>query len=84
MNSIIGIGVCRPEADVFGMPGWNLSSWGYHGDDGFKFHSVSTRGLRYADTYSTDDTVGCGVDMQTGKLFFTKNGLCLGMYRRPK
>ena len=35
-------------------------------------------GLRYANTYSVDDTVGCGINIQTGKLFFTKNGVNLG------
>ena len=61
------------------MPGWHSSSWGYHGDDGKKCNKG--KGIRYSDTYNTYDTVGCGVNMQTGKLFFTKNGLYLGMYR---
>ena len=64
------------------MPGWNLSSWGYHGDDGMKYNSPTGRGLRYSNTYSTHDIVGCGINLQTGKLFFTKNALYLGMYRQ--
>lgn len=62
---------------VFGMPGWAATSWGYHGDDGKRFHSLGT-GLRYSDCYGSGDTVGCGIDMRTGKLFFTKNGVNLG------
>lgn len=34
--------------------------------------------MRYYDSYSTGDTVGCGINMKTGKMFFTKNGANLG------
>lgn len=60
------------------MPGWSPTSWGYHGDDGKRFNKLLGVGLRYADTYGKDDTIGCGVNMKTGKLFFTKNGVNLG------
>lgn len=60
------------------MPGWAASSWGYHGDDGKKFNSPLGVGLRYSDVYNTGDTVGCGINIKTGKLFFTKNGVYLG------
>ena len=61
------------------MPGWHATSWGYHGDDGKKLHDgYSQRGLRYAKGYTADDTVGCGINMQTGKVFFTLNGKNLG------
>ena len=60
------------------MPGWHMTSWGYHGDDGKKFNNPPGLGLRYADTYNVNDTIGCGVNMKTGKLFFTKNGVNLG------
>lgn len=76
--SIIGLGLCRPETTVFGMPGWAASSWGYHGDDGKKFNNPLGLGLRYNDPYNTGDIVGCGINIKTGKLFFTKNGVNLG------
>jgi hypothetical protein len=60
------------------MPGWRETSWGYHGDDGKRFNSASKQGMRYSETYSKDDTIGCGINMDTGKLFFTKNGVNLG------
>lgn len=60
------------------MPGWASSSWGYHGDDGKRFNHPQGVGLRYYDSYSTGDTVGCGINMKTGKMFFTKNGANLG------
>lgn len=34
--------------------------------------------MRYSDVYNTGDTVGCGINIKTGKLFFTKNGVNLG------
>lgn len=76
--SIIGLGLCRPETPAFGMPGHAASSWGYHGDDGKKFNNPLGVGLRYNDSYNTGDTVGCGINIKTGKLFFTKNGVNLG------
>ena len=76
--SFLGLGLCRPETPVFGMPGWAASSWGYHGDDGKKFNNPSGAGLRYHDSYKTGDTIGCGINIKTGKLFFTKNGFNLG------
>lgn len=76
--SIIGFGLCRPETPVVGMPGWATSSWGYNGDDGKKFHNPLGVGLRYSYSYNTGDTVGCGINIVTGKLFFTKNGVNLG------
>ena len=79
-SSIIGIGLCRPETSAYGMPGWHSTSWGYHGGDGRKFHNSDLKGLRYFDTYTKDDTIGCGVHMRTGNIFFTKNGIFLGAY----
>ncbi|KAL8777571.1 MAG: hypothetical protein Q9213_007807 [Squamulea squamosa] len=84
---IMGIGLCRPGTDTSGMPGWHPTSWGYHGDDGMKyhgdegmrFHKNNGEGLKYSVTYHANDTVGCGINRQTGKMFFTKNGVYLGI-----
>ena len=78
-NRIAGIGLCRPETDPWGMPGWRRSSWGYHGDDGNKFHhATGLNGIPFAGPYGVGDTIGCGIDMRTATLFFTKNGENLG------
>ncbi|KAL8929810.1 MAG: hypothetical protein Q9208_000954 [Pyrenodesmia sp. 3 TL-2023] len=84
---IMGIGLCRPGTDTSGMPGWHPSSWGYHGDDGRKFHNGEGMeyhkhdrgGFEYSATYHANDIVGCGINRQTGKVFFTKNGVYLGI-----
>ena len=59
------------------MPGWDNGSWGYHGDDGKKFADMST-GRAYGPMYGTGDVIGCGTNLQTGDVFFTKNGKHLG------
>jgi hypothetical protein len=49
-------------------------SWGYHSDDGRKFNRDShEQGLEYADTFTTGDTIGCGVDFKEHTAYFTKN-----------
>lgn len=58
------------------MPGWEASSWGYHGDDGYKFHGSS--GTRYAETWRIGDKIGCHVDLQGQTAHFSKNGEHLG------
>lgn len=59
------------------QPGWTSTSWGYHGDDGHKFHGGG-RGRPYGPSFGCGDTVGCGLDTLGGKVFFTKNGQFLG------
>ena len=66
-----------------GRPGLNTTSWGYHGDTGHKYHKPDEfgpryPGLKYAIPYTKGNTVGCGINMQTAKLFFTINGFNLG------
>ena len=37
----------------------------------------------YGPTYGSGDVVGCGIDIQSGVIFFTKNGKCLGKHSDP-
>ncbi len=60
------------------LPGWEANSWGYHGDDGHLFSSSGT-GKAYGPSFTTNDVVGCGVDFCSNSLFFTKNGVWLGV-----
>lgn len=39
---------------------------------------MNTSELKYGSTYGKGDTVGCGINKQTGTIFFTKNGVNLG------
>lgn len=73
-----GLGLCGPGGLLHHLPGWKETSWAYH-SDGYKYRgSLGVPGVRYGGQYGSGDTVGCGINMRTGKIFFTKNGFTLG------
>lgn len=75
----IAIGVASREFHLHSrMPGWDLHSYGYHGDDGGIFHASGDMTRRFGPSFGPGDTVGCGVDYVTGGIFFTLNGDFLG------
>ncbi|CAN8106356.1 unnamed protein product [Discula destructiva] len=76
-DTTIGIGFSAKEVSLSRAPGWEPESWGYHGDDGHVFASQNV-GKHYGPTFSTGDTIGCGVNFSSGTAFFTKNGKFLG------
>ncbi len=49
---------------------WEPHSYGYHGDDGKKFHNHG-QGHDYGPTYSTGDVIGAGVHLERQEIFFT-------------
>lgn len=59
------------------MPGWQVGSFGYHGDDGKKFDQRGT-GIPYASRFTTGDIIGCCLNTLDTCVFFTKNGKSLG------
>ena len=60
------------------LPGWDKHSYGYHGDDGHSFCSSGT-GQPYGPTFTTNDVIGCGINLVDGSCFYTKNGHHLGV-----
>ncbi|KAM0753364.1 competence/damage-inducible protein CinA [Meredithblackwellia eburnea MCA 4105] len=60
-SGYIGIGFSHRTVSLERLPGWQASSWGYHGDDGRAFCSTGT-GETYGPTFTTGDVIGCGVD----------------------
>ncbi|KAL3776010.1 hypothetical protein HJC23_010174 [Cyclotella cryptica] len=60
------------------MPGWDDHSYGYHGDDGGIFHGQGEMIKRYGPPFGPGDTVGCGVEYSSKRIFFVKNGEFLG------
>ncbi|KAG0020088.1 hypothetical protein BGZ80_004814 [Entomortierella chlamydospora] len=57
---------------------WEPQSWGYHGDDGNSFEGCGN-GRPFGPVFTTGDTIGCGVNFRDMSLFFTKNGVHLGV-----
>ena len=49
---------------------WESNSYGYHGDDGHKFHA-SGKGEEYGPAYGTGDVIGAGIHLGRKEMFFT-------------
>lgn len=54
-------------------------SYGYHADDGQAYPSRSDREMD-SETYEEGDVVGCGYIHDRKSLYFTRDGVYLGMY----
>ncbi|KAG8882059.1 hypothetical protein FRB98_003948 [Tulasnella sp. 332] len=76
----IGVGFGTKRARLSKLPGWEVDSWGYHGDDGHVFCGPEgpEKEAPYGPKFSTGDVVGCGIDFSIQRLFFTKGGVFLG------
>ena len=59
--------------------GWDRHSIGFHGDDGVLYHRSGMGVRRLGPRFGAGDTVGCGVDLQLGLVFFTLNDMYLGL-----
>ncbi|KAL6702933.1 hypothetical protein ACN47E_000775 [Coniothyrium glycines] len=83
---IVAVGFCTIGGPAIRFPGWppsqaapSAQSWGYHGDDGVLFDSsVATSGPVASELpYRVGDTIGCGVDLITQTIWYTRNGMKL-------
>ena len=72
------IGLTTKESDLHRAPGWDINTYGYHGDDGKKF-AAQTWGKKYGPTFKKNDIVGCGVNLENQTCFYTLNGSYLGI-----
>ncbi|CAI2191043.1 5386_t:CDS:2, partial [Funneliformis geosporum] len=77
----IGIGFCTKAASLNEMAGCEDSSWGYHGDDGRIFFN-SRGGKPYGPKFMTGDTIGCCLNFRNYTVFYTRNGVNLGIIFR--
>ncbi|XP_059350797.1 ran-binding protein 9-like [Daphnia carinata] len=77
MNMSIAIGVGTREMNLTILPGMDKNSFGYLGNSGGKFWG-SEVGTAYGPSFTTNDTIGCGVNLVDRQIFFTKNGKNLG------
>ncbi len=77
-NRCVGLGLCYTRSRRDNKPGWNEGSQGYHYDGGLREGlPIATRN-RW-DLFGTGDTVGYEFSHRTRSIFFTKNGVYLGM-----
>ena len=74
----MGVGLSALGVNMNRLPGWDKNSYGYHGDDGHSFRSSGT-GQQYGPTFTTNDVIGCGINLVDGSCFYTKNGHHLGV-----
>jgi hypothetical protein len=78
-TSVICIGFSVRDLDLNKLPGWEVGSVGYHGDDGGLWNSnTNMTTCAFASTFGTGDTVGCGITLDRKRIFFTKNGIIIG------
>lgn len=86
INGMIEIGFCTKQifmniktnnSNVTSIPRQENNLLSYHGDDGYFYYSGS--GRPYGPLYITGDTIGCYINFKTKIVFFTKNGVNLGI-----
>jgi len=77
-DGYMGIGLSKSDVLLNRLPGWDKNSYGYHGDDGHSFCCSGT-GQNYGPTFSTDDVIGCCLNLIENTCFYTKNGYNLGI-----
>ncbi|KAJ4702617.1 SPla/RYanodine receptor (SPRY) domain-containing protein [Melia azedarach] len=73
----IGIGFTNETFKMRRQPGWEANSCGYHGDDGLLYHGAG-KGEAFGPTFTSNDTVGGGINYASEEFFFTKNGAVVG------
>ncbi|KAL6067333.1 IgA-specific serine endopeptidase [Balamuthia mandrillaris] len=78
LKGYIAIGLTDRNFPLNKQPGWVKQSYGYHGDDGQVYHNQGS-GIPFGPRFGTGDVVGCGLNYDTGEVFFTKNGAFLGV-----
>ncbi|KAK6495308.1 hypothetical protein TWF481_003333 [Arthrobotrys musiformis] len=70
---MIGIGLCGEFSYLENaVVGHNLWSIGYHSDDGTVY--LDGKSVKSSSHFGFGDTVGCGVDIDTGECIFILNG----------
>ncbi|CAK7344863.1 unnamed protein product [Dovyalis caffra] len=73
----IAIGFTNQSFKMRRQPGWEANSCGYHGDDGNLYRGTA-KGEAFGPTFTTNDTVGAGINYASQEFFFTKNGELVG------
>jgi len=70
-NGLIQIGVSAVDQND-NVPGFGAYGWSYCGN-GLKYNDGIS--VSYGSTYAAGDTIGCALDMDSGKVWWSKNGV---------
>ncbi|KAF5574566.1 serine threonine phosphatase 6 regulatory ankyrin repeat subunit A [Fusarium pseudoanthophilum] len=71
-------GFCQISVPQRSLPGWHKGSWAYHGDGGGLYVEEGWSTSRESDqAFDTGEVVGCGMNLETGKGYRTKDGFLL-------
>lgn len=76
-DQVVSVGICKDSAPLQKIPGQDSDTWGYHSDDG----RICVRGeatRAFGPRIQAGDVLGCGLNFNSGTIFYTKNGLPLG------
>lgn len=68
--SFIGIGT---SDETLHYPGYTVEGYGYYGYYGRKYHDGSY--TSYGDSFTTGDVIGTALDLDNGKIWWSKNGV---------
>ncbi|KAH9758043.1 Ran-binding protein M-like [Citrus sinensis] len=68
----IAIGFTSESFKMRRQPGWEANSCGYHGDDGLLYRGQG-KGEAFGPTFTTNDTVGGGINYASQEFFFTSS-----------
>ncbi|RIB10537.1 concanavalin A-like lectin/glucanase domain-containing protein [Gigaspora rosea] len=74
----IMIGFCEKSFNLNLTPGWHDGSWSYYGVNGY-FYCCSKNGSPYGPLFYTGDTIGCCLNFINNTVFYTRNGINLGI-----
>jgi hypothetical protein len=77
-DEVLSIGLCDAEAGLTKIPGFDLRTWGYHGDDG-RITACQGPTKGFGPKVAVGDVIGCGINFSKNTVFYTKNGLPLGI-----
>lgn len=83
-RGVVAVGLACKEYPNTAQPGWKRISYGYHSDDGNLYHNSgqpigSIKVNEKNEMFGMGDVVGCGFNLESKEVFYTKNGQYLGV-----
>lgn len=76
-QNMVAIGL-YPEGEIDGMVGWQVGSYGFHGDDGTLRNNTASKKANKAMQCTKGDVMGCGLNRKDHLVYFTRNGKLIG------